>query len=214
MANETWMWWSTPPYTAPVSEFTAPEDVRRQRLSAAFPWHPNPSAPQMSWEFQGPLLQRWLTDSLLLGLGAVRAPVAPRAAPAAAPAAPQGPWEPSFMTQWLQGRYQPAARPQPWQADRRWGTLGNQPPSASWADVVRGRFFVPRNLRDGIEYAKGAGAVGAAAGVGASGGMYLTDTFVHGLSPSEVAWRALIGPGAGEPPSWWPRADETAAGGR
>jgi hypothetical protein len=86
------------PYTAPMSEFTTPEDLRRERISSA-----------LGWDVGRPW-QEFAQRALPLALSAVRAPVAPRISPAAAPAspaAPQGPWEPGFMTQWLQGRYQP-----------------------------------------------------------------------------------------------------------
>jgi hypothetical protein len=204
-----------------VSEFATPEDMRRQRLSAAFPWHPNPSAPQMSWEFQGPLLQRWLTDSLLLGLGAVRAPVAPRMAPAAAPAsptaptAPQGPWQPGYMDAWLQGRYQPTARPQPWQADRRWGTAGQRQPTTwdrvnqTWNRQMYGSLGRPPQTPGETAQWLGRHVVprAAAGGAGAAAGQFGIDTLYHGEPWQTAGWRALIGPGlgAGQPPSWWPQ---------
>jgi hypothetical protein len=196
------------PYTAPVSEFTTPEDLRRERISSA-----------LGWDVGRPW-QEFAQRALPLALSAVRAPVAPRMAPAApaspaAPAAPQGPWEPGFMTQWLQGRYQPQGRPQPWQADRRWGTAG-QPQPTRWDRVNQiwdrelygslgrpprtpgetvnwlGRHVVPRAV---------------AGGAGASAGQFGIDTLYHGEPWQTAGWRALIGPnlGAGPPPAWWPQ---------
>lgn len=195
-------WWAVPPpYTAPVSEFTTPEDLRRARISAALGWDVgNP------W---GEFVER----ALPLALGAVRAPVAPRVAPA--PAAP-GPWQPGFMTEWLRGRYQPQGRPQPWQADRRWGPLGNEPPPLTWGDVVRGNLGPPRNLREWIEFGKGASAASAAGGVGAGAGQFLSDTY-HGEPWQDALWRALwttqtLSGTPPAPPTWWPRADETVGG--
>ena len=129
-----------------------------------------------------------------------RSPSAPPAAPA-----PTGPWQPGYMNQWLQGRYQPAARPQAWQPDRRWGSLGNEAPSFTWRDVVAGRIRAPQNRAEMIEAAKGAGAAGAAGGVGGAAGMYLTDRLYHERPWQDASWRALMGPSAGDPPSWWPQ---------
>jgi hypothetical protein len=113
------------------------------------------------------------------------------------------------MSQWLEGRYQPQGRPQPWQTDRRWGNLGDEPPAFTWGDVVAGRAhrFNPRRRQDYTELAKGASAVGGAAGAGWGAGQFGIDTLYYGEPWQTAGWRALIGPnlGAGPPPAWWPQ---------
>jgi hypothetical protein len=131
---------------------------------------------------------------------------APRVAPSAPPPTPTGPWQPGYMQEWLQGRYQPAARPQGWQADRRFGTPGNEQPSLTWRDVVAGRIRAPLNRAEMVEAAKGVGAVAGATGGAYSAGQFGFDTLYHGEPWQTASWRALIGgPYAGDPPSWWPQ---------
>jgi hypothetical protein len=194
------------PYTAPTSEFTTPEDLRRERISSA-----------LGWDVGRPL-EEFVGRALPLALGAVRAPVAPRMAPAApaspaAPAAPQGPWEPGFMTQWLRGRYQPAARPQPWQADRRWGTAGQPQPtgwdkaSQIWNRQMYGDLGRPPRTPGEAANWLGRHVVphAVAGGTAASAGQFGFNTLYHGEPWETASWRALIGPHAGQPPSWWPQ---------
>jgi hypothetical protein len=146
----------------------------------------------------------------VMPMGPARAPGAfPRTAPTTPPPASTGPWQPGHMESWLQGRYQPLARPQAWQADRRFGTVDR--PGFHWTDVPAGRlnrfdFSDPLNRSQLLELGKGAGAAGAAGGVGGAAGMYVTDTLVHGEPWQSASWRALVGPSAGDPPSWWPQA--------
>jgi hypothetical protein len=128
---------------------------------------------------------------------------APRPAPGAP--APTGPWQPGYMEQYLQGRYQPAARPQAWQGDRRWGSTGDDAPGMTWHDVVAGRLRTPQNRAEMIEAAKGAGAVASAAGGAYGASQFGFDTLYHGEPWQTASWRAAVGPGAGEPPSWWPQ---------
>jgi hypothetical protein len=189
------------PYAPAMSEFTTPNDLQRERISSAFGW----DVGRPGLEFA----RRAFTQLPL----AARAPMAgpmmsprPTAAPAAAPSEP-GPWTPGYMEQWLQGRYQPAARPQGWQADSRFGTTDR--PGFHWTDVPAGRlnrfdFSDPLNRSQLLELGKGVGAAGAAGGVGGAAGMYVTDTLYHGEPWETASWRALAGP-LGEPPSWWPQ---------
>jgi len=97
------------------------------------------------------------------------------------------------MQEWLQGRYQPAARPQGWQADRRWGSPGNEQPSLTWRDVVAGRIRAPQNRAEMVEAAKGVGAVAGATGGAYSAGQFGFDTMYHGEPWQTASWRALIG---------------------
>ena len=126
-----------------------------------------------------------------------------RSKPPAPPQGPPstGPWQPGHMDAWLASRYQPTARPQAWQPDRRWGSLGNEAPSFTWRDVVAGRIRAPQNRAEMIEAAKGAGAAGAAGGVGGAAGMYLTDRLYHERPWQEASWRALMGPISRRPAS-------------
>jgi hypothetical protein len=130
--------------------------------------------------------------------------------PRPAPPPPTGPWQPGYMQQWLEGRYQPAASPQAWQADRRWGSPGNDAP-LTWGDVVAGRFNRmdfdrPLDPRQWREIMKGAVAAGTAGGLGGGTGQYLTDRYWHGRPASEAAWRAMTaGPYSDPPPDWWPQ---------
>lgn len=128
-----------------------------------------------------------------------------RAGARVAPSAPTGPWQPGYMESWSQGRYQPSARPQAWQPERRWGSPGNEQSSLTWRDVVAGRIRTPQNRAEMIEAAKGVGAVAGATGAAASGAQFGFDTLYHGEPWQTAGWRALIGPSAGDPPSWWPQ---------
>jgi hypothetical protein len=141
----------------------------------------------------------------VMPMGPARAPGAfPRAAPTTPPPASTGPWQPGHMESWLQGRYQPSARPQAWQADRRWGSPGNEQPPLTWHDVVAGRIRTPQNRAEMIEAAKGVGAIAGATGTAAGGAQFGFDTY-RGEPWQTASWRALIGPTAGDPPSWWPQ---------
>jgi hypothetical protein len=196
------------PYAAPMSEFTTPGDLQRERISNA-----------LGWDVQYPgqeFARRALTQLPLAMRPAMGGMPAMSGMPAQPGTAAQpdsgvppyqavpGPWTPGHMEQWLQGRYQPAARSQ---ARQPAGSVGNEAPSFTWGDVVAGRIRVPQNRAEMIEAAKGIGAASAAGGVGSAGGMYLTDRLYHGRSPEEASWRALVGPfpSLGDPPSWWPQ---------
>jgi hypothetical protein len=188
------------PYAPSMSEFTTPRDLQRERISNALGWDVGRPVQEFA---RRALLQ--LPMAMRPAMGAMPTMSGVPARPAATSPEP-GPWQPGYMQEWLQGRYAPAARPQAGQADRRWGSPGNEaPPPYTWRDVVAGDVRFPRNMREAIEVAKGAGAAGAAGGVGGAAGLYLTDTLVHDEPWQSASWRALAGPSAGEPPSWWPQ---------
>jgi hypothetical protein len=181
------------PYSYAPSEFTTADEMRQERVSQALGW--DTSRP---WRKLGMDAATYLPLALRSPAGARM----PLTSPRPSPTPPPGPWQPGYLDTWLQGRYQPAARPQARQPS---GSVGNEAPSFTWGDVVAGRLRMPQNRAEMMEAAKGVGAAGAAGGVGGAGGMYLTDRLYHGRSPEESSWRALVGPSAGEPPSWWPQ---------
>jgi hypothetical protein len=182
------------PYASSMSEFTTPRDLQRERISDQFGW---------DVEYPGQeFARRALTYLPLATRAGGGRPVT--ASPRPATPTPEGPWTPGHLEQWLQGRYQPAGRPQAWQADRRWGSPGNEPPPMTWHDVVAGRIRTPQNRAEMIEAAKGVGAIAGATGTAASGAQFGFDTY-RGEPWQTASWRALIGPTAGDPPSWWPQ---------
>lgn len=92
-------------------------------------------------------------------------------------------------------------------------------PEYSMSDFLQGRSPVRQSLQDVWQQMLRNGEVEPSdlasvmsrptlGGVGGAGGMYLTDRLYHGRSPEEASWRALAGPSAGVPPSWWPHPRE------
>ena len=92
------------PYTAPVSEFTTPGDMQRERISSAFGWDVG-----RPWQEFGRRAMTYL-PMLPLGGGAVPSMNAPRVPQPRAASPEPGPWTPGHMEQWLSGRYQPDAQ--------------------------------------------------------------------------------------------------------
>jgi hypothetical protein len=185
-------------YAPVMSEFTTPGDLQRERISNALGWDVGRPVQEFA---RRALLQ--LPMAMRPAMGAMPTMSGVPARPAATSPEP-GPWQPGYMQEWLQGRYQPAARPQAWQADRRWGSPGNEQPPLTWHDVVAGRIRTPQNRAEMIEAAKGVGAIAGATGTAAGGAQFGFDTY-RGEPWQTASWRALIGPTAGDPPSWWPQ---------
>src|SRR5262245_26712776 len=99
------------PYVPAMSEFTSPRDLQRERLSNVFGWDVGRPGEEFA---------RRARTLIQLPL-AMRAGGMPAGMPARPAPAPSGPWQPGYLESWLQGRYQPTARPQAWQPDKRWG---------------------------------------------------------------------------------------------
>ena len=191
------------PYAPAISEFTTPADLQRERLSNVFGW----DVGRPGQEFARRALTQ-LPLAMRPAMGGM--PARPAAAPAAASPEP-GPWAPGHMETWLQGRYQPAARPQEWPADRRWGSTA--PQATRWDKIAQahhdfmypGLGRPPKTLDEHVKVAlrQVPRAYGAAAGV--TGGNIAVDTIYRGEPWQTASWRRLAGRSDNPPPSWWPQ---------
>ena len=137
---------------------------------------------------------------------------APRTPPPAPTQPPTGPWQPGHMEQWLQSRYQPAARPQAWQADRRWGS--NAPEATRWDRINQaynefmypGLGRVPETLQEHLAVATRQVPRAYAAAAGVAGVNTAVDTLYHGEPWQSASWRHIGGGRNGNPPpAWWPQ---------
>jgi hypothetical protein len=185
-----------------MSEFTTPQDLGRERIARAFGWDAgNPDPWALPMEFARQALT-YAPMAMRAGMGGVRLAPVPEHVPAPVP---EGPWSsPAYMRNWLSNRYQPEARPQAWQPERRWGSAGNDD-TLRWGDVVAGRIRPPRNRSEMIEAAKGIGALAGATGGAYGAGQFGFDTLYNGEPWQTASWRALMTPQAGQPPDWWPQ---------
>ena len=88
------------PYTAPTSEFTTPDDVRRQRVAGALGWDAGP----VDSFAPGYAAREAANRAWQLGLAMPVGRVAPRPQQ-------QGPWSPGYLESWLQSRSPPPPQP-------------------------------------------------------------------------------------------------------